>query len=425
MHNRLTLALTAAAATAALTVVASPGSPPPATRVAAPASGPLLGVTSHGERLELVRVNPATLKPLRLPRLAAGSPACAPRSGGQMCSSLPPWSLSPGRAKLALARNRGAAAESVAIVERAHLRVLDEMALGGGPVGLVALLRGRRVIALQERCCDESQQLLALDVRNDRVLASRPLDGSVLRVARTHRAFVALVAPTNAIGPARLVIANRDGAIREVTLERVRAGIQLVDPAGHRTRQRVPGLAADRTGRRAFVVATGLVAEIDLRDLRISYHALGRERSLWERVHDWVEPAAEAKSSGGPVRSAIWLDTGALAVTGAGLTLIDARDWTASTVDREATDVRVAGDLLLATGGPRGLAAYGLDGRERFRLFGGEAVYVAQTYAGRAYVGAAGADRLRVVDLAAGRAVGERAADMPWLVFDAPSSWWD
>jgi hypothetical protein len=221
------------------------------------------------------------------------------------------------------------------------------------------------------------------------------------------------------------VVADRDGLVRDVTLGRVLAGIQLVDPAAHRTRQRVPGLAADQTGRRAFVVAPGLVAEIDLRDLHVSYHALGRERSIWDRVHDWVEPAAEAKPSSGPVRSAIWLKTGELAVTGAGLTLIDARDWTSSTVDPGATDVRVTRDLLLATGGRRGLAAYGLDGRERFRLFDGQAVYVAQTYAGRAYVGAAGADRLRVVDLVAGRAVGEHAADMPWLVSDAPASWWE
>jgi hypothetical protein len=424
MRSRLPWALTVAAATAALAVVASPGSPP-AVRVAAPASGPLVGVTSRGETLELAHVDPATLEPRRTPRLAAGSPACAPRSGGEMCSSLPPWSLSPGRAKLAIARNRAAAADSVAIVDRARLRVLDEMTLGGGPVGLVALLRGRRVIALQERCCQQTQQLLTLDVRNDRVLASAPLGGSVLRVARTHRALVALVAPANAIGPPRLVVANRDGLVREVTLDRIRAGVQLVDPAAHRTRRHVPGLTSDRVGRRAFVVVPGLVAEVDLRNLRVAYHALEHPPTLQERVRAWIDPVAVAKPSTGSERLAMWLDSGEIAVWGAGLHLVDPSRWTERAIDADATDVRLAGGLLLATGTRRGLTAYGFDGEERFRLFAGETVYVAQTSAGRAYVGAPGAERVRVVDLAAGRVVGDRAPEMPWLVSDAPASWWE
>jgi hypothetical protein len=415
------LALTIAVAAAALAT--SSGDRPGGTAAATP-PGPLLGLVAQDGALRLARVDPATLQP-HGPRMLVGSPACAPRSGGEMCSSIPPWSLTPGRAKLAVARNHPHAAGSVAVVDRIRLRVMDEMRLTGGPVGLVALLRGRRVLALQEVCCEERQQLLALDVRGDRVLARRPLDGSVLRVARTPRWLVALVAPASAIGPARLVVADRKGTVRVVELDRIRAGVRLVDPAAHRTKRHIPGLTVDRVGRRAFVVAPGLVAEIDLRDLAVRYHALERPPTLLERVRAWIEPVAEAKPSTGSERLATWLDTGALAVWGAGLSLVDTSRWTVRAIDSRATDVRLAGDLLLATGRKRGLTAYGVDGDERFRLFGGETVFVSQVYAGRAYVGAAGVDRLRVVDLAAGRAVGERAADIPWLVVDSPASWWE
>jgi hypothetical protein len=422
MRSRLPLALTVAAATAALAVMAAPSSPP-ALRVAAPASGPLLGMVNDNGRLRLARVDPVTLRP-RGPRLDVGAGGCAPRGGGEACWFIAPWSLTPGGARLAVARNREHAADSVVLLDRARVRSIGEVRVAGGPVGLVALMRGRRALALQE-AQGERQQLLTLDLAHGRVLAGGPLVGSVLRVARTPRWLVTLVADTNAIGPARLEIADRDGLVRAVTLARIRAGVQLVDPAAHRTKHHIPGLTVDRAGRRAFVVAPGLVAEIDLRDLTVRYHALERQRSLLERVREWIDSAAQAKQSTGPVRSAIWLETGAMAVYGAGLSLVDTRRWTVSDVDRRATDVRRAGDLLLATGAKRGLIAYGVDGGERFRLFDRETVFVSQVYAGRAYVGAAGRDRLRVVDLAAGRAVGELVEPIPWLVGDQPASWWE
>ena len=101
--------------------------------------------------------------------------------------------------------------------------------------------------------------------------------------------------------------------------------------------------------------------------------------------------------------------------------------WSARTIDGGASAFAVGGDLLLATGGKTGLTAYGLDGQRRFRLFDGKQAWVDRVYDGRAYVGIAGEtapERLRVVDLGSGRAVGERTLPLPWLLLDSSSGWW-
>jgi hypothetical protein len=260
-----------------------------------------------------------------------------------------------------------------------------------------------------------------------------------------------LLAPVKGIGPARVAIVDRRGAVRFVELERIRAGTQLVDSTSHRVRQHLPGLAVDPAGRRAFVVAPGLVASVDLASLAVSYHEPARTTAVFARLRDWLDPAAYAKGASGPTRTARWLGGGLLAVTGAdeqlltnargdarsrvlpaGLSLVDTRDWSLRTLADRATDVRVAGDLLLATGSSDGdgigLAAYDRRGDKRFQLFDRRLAWVTQVYDARAYVGITDEDGekpLRVVDLGAGRSAGVRAQPLPWLLLDAASSWWD
>lgn len=147
----------------------------------------------------------------------------------------------------------------------------------------------------------------------------------------------------------------------------------------------------------------------------------------------------------GYVRSAGWLSGGLLAVSGAdtdqsrsrpaGLLIIDTRSWKIRVVDRGATGFVVADTLLLATGGtwdpstskPTGIgvAAYGFDGARRFRIFDGESVWLARVHGGHAYVGSSGQDQLRIIDLATGRAIGERPSPLPWLVQGPASGWWE
>jgi hypothetical protein len=296
------------------------------------------------------------------------------------------------------------------------MRVAADIELDGGPVGALAWLTPGRLLAVQE-AGSERQQLLGIDVARRRVTTHFPLRGSVLSVARTPRDLVLLVAPANALGPARLVVVEPRGAVRIVRLERIRAGSKLVDAAEHRLQRRIPGLAVDPAGRRAFLVDPRLVAEIDLRSLKVAYHA--PERQLTTR----------AKSSEGPFRSARWLGGGLLAVSGmdddrpAGLLLVDTRSWTVQTVDPDATSFVLAGDLMLATGLKAGLTAYGRDGEKRYQLLDGRQAWVELVHDGHAYVGA-NQQPIRIVDLGTGRVIGDRTAPLPSLLVGAGGGWW-
>jgi hypothetical protein len=463
MPRRSLAALLLVAATA---VVATAGSSPP--EVDAPATGvvargqtfsPLVGVLSGQQSLKLGRIDPDTLRPIRGRRVGVGSPGCASRSGGEACMSIPPWSFSPGGSLLAVGRNDRHAVRSLRLVDVRRMRVVADVGLAGGPLGLVAWLERRRLLAVQEVCCEERQRLVVVDVARRRMVASRALRGTVLRATRTPRELVLLVAPAKEIGPARLAVVDAAGAVRVLPLERIATGVKLLSPSDHQVEQRLPALAVDAGGRRAFVVdGGGLVADVDLAGLAVSYHEPGRPASVLDRLRDWLEPAAEAKGGSGSTRSAHWLGGGLLAVAGtdeesstdargrqrtrirpAGLSLVDTRSWSVRPVDPGATDVHVAGDLLLATGaswdsatGVRraiGLAAYGLDGGKLFHLLAGKEAWIAGLYGGRAYVGIVRADGrqepLRVVELATGRVTGRRTSPLPWLVLEVASSWWD
>jgi hypothetical protein len=325
---------------------------------------------------------------------------------------MPPWTLSPGRTLVALARNGHG---DLRLVSVRRMRVAADIEVEGGPIGALTWLAAERLLAVQE-VGNERQQLLAIDVARRRVTARRALAGSVLAVARTPRELVLLVAPANAVGRARLAVADPQGPIRFVRLERILAGSRLVDAAEHRLERRIPGLAVDPQGRRAFLVDPRIVAEIDLRTLAVAYHEPKRQLT------------ARAKSSTGPFRSARWLGDGLLAASGtdgerpAGLLLVDTRSWTVRTLDPDATSFVLAGDLLLATGAD-GLSAYGRDGARRFRLFDGSQTWVDRVHAGRAYVGTR-EQLLRIVDLSTGKVVGKRTDPLPELLVGAGGSWW-
>jgi hypothetical protein len=425
---------------------ASAPSPHPDSSAAAAPRAPLLGFVL--ERGALARIDARTLRPLPGRRIETGSGGCVPRSGGQACFALPAWTRSPGGSRIAVARNGRRAAHSLRLVDVKPLRVSADLRLAGGPVGLLAWLVPRRLLAVQEVCCAERQRLLAIDSSSGEVLARRALRGTALRVARTARVLVLLVAPANAIGPARLVVADGRGGVRVVRLRRVRAGSRLVNRSSFRTRRRLPGLAVDGAGRRAFVVEFGRVAEVDLDNLAVTHHDLVQPARPATRPGHRRRRAMHAKAADARTRVANWLGGGLLAVSGAdeedrtrarpaGLSLIDTRTWATRTIEPGAADFVVAGDLLLATGpgdpsadgSGIGLAAYGFDGRERFRLFEGSEAWVQEVYGGRAYAGIARPDGLqaplRVVDLESGIVAGRRHLPLPWLVLDAAASWWE
>jgi hypothetical protein len=326
-----------------------------------------------------------------------------------------------------------------------RMRVTATVRLAGGPIGALAWLAPGRVIAVQE-ISGERQRLITVDLVKQRVAARRALGGSVQQLARTTEELVLLLAPAGAIGPARIAVADRAGGIRFVRLDRILAGSKLLGTgSGHRVDARLPGLAVDPLGRRAFVVDKAVAAEIDLKAGTLSYHSLDRASSFLSRLWNWLEPAAAAKQVSGHHRQARWLGASLLAVSGtdieqgtmqpAGLLVVDTRDWSVRSINRGATGFHVAGDVLLAAGGSWdaaterttgiGLAAYGFDGRKQFQLFDGQLAWVAQLYGGRAYVGISGQETLRVVELATGSVLTTRQQPLPWLLLGEGAGWWN
>jgi hypothetical protein len=440
----LVAALVAAVVAAVGLAGSGPGPRSAGVQATEPPLGPLVGIVPERRRRWLVRVDPDRLRSRSGRRIDVGTEGCVSRAGGTACSFIPPWTVSPDRSRLALARHEAGALRSLRLVDVRRMRVAADVRLTGGPIGLLAWPARERVLAVQELCCDGRQQLLVVDLAQRRVAASRPLEGSVLLAEWTARELVLLLAPAQRIGPARLAIVDADGAVRLVGLERIRAGRELVDPVRHEMKQSVPGLAVDGEGRRAFVVAPGVVASVDLANGTVGYHRPARSRSLLSRLRDWLDPVAQAKGASGPIRSARWLGGGLLAVTGtdesptgelearlrpAGLDLVDTRNWTKRTIDRDVNEVRVAGDLLLATGSSAGLSAYGFDGHRRFRLLEGRETWIEHVHGARAYVHSPLPDGrlgpLLVVDLATGSITTRRRQLLPWLVAQPAWGWWD
>jgi len=443
--NTMNRASLIAALALALAVAVGLGSGQPATS-AVPAG--LTGQTAQLAELlgfvdqTLVQLDPETLRSLPGPRIAVGPGGCASRSGGTACWSNPAWTLSPDATRIAVARNDRMA---VQLVKVAGMRVARSVRwrFDGGSVGALAWLAPKRIVGIQEAFA-ERQRVIALDLATKRIVARRTLGGRVVQLGRTARELVLLVAPAEAIGTARLVVVDARGVVRFVQLPQVTAGSKLLGTGSdHRVEMRTPALTVDPLGRRTFVVTEGLVAEVDLRTLAVSYHSLGEPRSLLSRLWNWLEPAADAKQVSGYHRQARWLGNDLIAVAGsdteqgryraAGLLLVDTRTWSVRAVDRGAMGFEVAGDALLATGWSVdeatkrtvgiGVAAYGMDGEKRFQLLDGQHAWVALVHNGRAYVGIGG-EPLRIVDLSSGLVVGTREQPLPALLLGTGSGWW-
>jgi hypothetical protein len=317
----------------------------------------------------------------------------------------------------------------------------------GGPALALIWMRPDRILAYVNDCCPNpngAASILAVDPRSRRTVARTPIEGSVLQIARGPDSLVLLAGETGRIGPSRLVVVDADGASRSVSLDRINAGLTwpegLDDPVGTRV---IPGLEVDTTRNRAFVIAPdGVVAEVELDSLVVSYHQLVESRSSLDRIADWLSPAAEAKGINGPSLTARWVGDGLIGVAGShettvhegerlritshplGLRIVDTRDWSMQMLDAGADAFTVSDGLLLATGAswssePRsesgmGVAVYDQDRTRRFQLLAGRQAWIGFVYRGRAYVSVSGQSALQVVDLASGRIVGTRRADAPW-----------
>jgi hypothetical protein len=380
---------------------------PVALAGAAPApSASVLGVVSANGERQLVRLDAVTLQ-------RTASPAVPiPTVYG-------PALRSPDRSQLVVAAND---TPSLAFVDVDRMQSLGTMTPAkAGAIQLIAWPEQRRLYGFGWGCCPARTDILVIDPVERTVLARVPLKGTEMSEAPSADGVAVLTAPLKGIAAARVLAVSRDGTARRITLSRIRAGSKW---RGVNTAQRVgtirqPGFTADPTATHAYVVdAGGLVADVDLATLAVSYHAA---RTF----------ARAEKGVTGPMRHAQWVGDGRIAVTGtnaqrrktrngwqeiwapAGLQLVDTRSWTSQTVDKKASWFAATPDSVLVVAGGR-VTAYGLDGAVRYRLPVASAQAYVDVHGTYAYVWEA--KTVSVVDAASGAVAATMAKPDLWLV---------
>jgi hypothetical protein len=410
------------------TVVVPPAPSPRAV------GGPLVGVVSSSElATELARLDPRTLRPL-------------PGSRLELEGTWPMLAVAADRSTAVLGSETG----ELIVVDLVHLRRLGVVRTDVAGVSVFGWSWvGPSRLLLIGTVQESATEVLAVDVSTRRVVRRQRLDGLVQGYTRLPNGLALLVSPANQIGRARLVVSDADAALRTVTLAEINAGFkQLDDPdgSGPRIEQAVPGIAADPAGRRVWVVpGVGPLAEVDLASLAVTYHRLGQSASALQRLARWWAPPAEAKIISGPVRSALWLGDGQLAVTGSdgsakghhveipsGLELIDTATWTKRRVDQHSSGAVLAAGRLLAFGTAfgtghnganqgYGLTMYGPGDRQPVHRFGAQQVSWIQVFGGLAYVQLMDAnlgdmEGYAVVDLRSGQVLHQGAGTVPELL---------
>jgi hypothetical protein len=400
---------------------------------AQPAATPtLLGIVGAAKGSRLAEIDPATLQAGRT---------------SELVPYIDSWVRSPDGSRLAVATNtRGNPADP-------KLRFFDPSTLQWAPqvvdldCGLSSALwpSADRIVAFAD-CGNGYGSVETIDAAAGKVVARTSVRALVTTIRRSADGLVMLAVPNAGLAPARLLTVGPDARVRSVTLARIRVGTRWNEGTRIGT-MREPGLAVDTAGGIAYVAdGGGLVARVDLRDLSVTYHTPAK--TLLDRFGAWLTPPAQAKAISGPSRTAVWLGDGLLAVTGAdyfatrkrgtyvvsnapaGLRVIDTRDWTARTIDPEASSLALAEGVLLTAGGRyrsnstgtgtistgEGIAAYGTDGRLRWRIDAGASRVVISTYGSVALTWKSGADPYDVIDLASGKLVRAAASYVTLLL---------
>lgn len=162
--------------------------------------------------------------------------------------------------------------------------------------------------------------------------------------------------------PVTLAVMDGAGAFATRRIDAVGAGF-FSDPETGMSRA-YPALAA--AGTSATVVGTyGTVVSIDLDDLDVRVE--GDDTSLFEALAAWFTPPAHAKVLDATELRAEWISPGELLLSGhrttsvsvrryrsgyvtdpAGAVVLHADDWSATVLDEDAYDARVAGNRVLA-----------------------------------------------------------------------------
>ncbi len=378
---------------------------------------PTLAFVWNGSVVSLTRVDPMSLRPSGGPSLPIGTGAFfvtrSPRGG-----------------TLAFDTERGAV---LSLVDTAGLRSRGRIDLGEGWIGAAAWPSPRRLVAVVGSEARTRAVTVDPSIRRKTTDRALPLHETLFASTAVGGRVVFLLATSQTIGPVRLGVAGIDGTVRTVLLGRLSGGTELPpDVATGVVTVASPALAVEPTGRRAAVVgAAGLVAEVDLDSLAVTYHS-----------HAVRTLARTAKASQGWRRSALWLPSGTIAVTGAelaatvakgaeemtetpaGLTLVDTRDWTSRMVDPAVSFLTRTGDTLVAFGSTQasatkpasagiGLRGYSPSGALRFQLFGTEQIGEFHAAGGLVYVVGCDNRCFRIVDPVSGTVAGTAETSRP------------
>jgi hypothetical protein len=387
----------------------------------------VLGISWEGQRAELVRVDPRSLRPIGRETVRLG------RHAGSR-------TFAPDGSRLALGTAEDPA--RLRVIDLEQMRALGDVGLGRGSVEAVAWLSPKRLVAAIETP-NSGLVLATVDPAARRVLGRRALEGSISALGRLPDRLVLLLSPRGTIGPARLATIDAEGGVHATTLTRTYAGINLdEDSEGGIGEGRDPGLAIDTERRQAYVVGAGeAVAKVDLDRLSVSYHSLAEPVSLLERLRNWLEPTAEAKGVRGPSRHARWLGGDLLAVSGyddetyidssgtwhyegspAGLTLIGTRDWSTRTIDEKTDSFWFVSGTLVTLNEDGAVRGYTVDGRRTFAFPGLQPIGVVLTARRYAYVFRMD-NSVEVIDVRAQRIVGRVKTDVQSVLADDVVDW--
>jgi hypothetical protein len=388
--------------------------PLPAEEAPTPVADSILAVLFQevGPGSELARVDPLTLRPSgRRVRLATG--------GGWATA------FSPDQSTLALSGGLGLA--TVELVDVRRMRSLGVVDLKmSGSITLLSWEDGILFAVVDDH---EARAVMAIDPGGRQVLARHRIAGSILQAKPATGRVILLLGPSEGIGPLRLAVVGGKGMASTAIPGFV--GGWRTERQGEEvhTREEIPALVIDEDGRRALVFSGRSVAEVSLRNLSVTTHALSEPVSLLDRFRNWIEPRAHAKLMDGFWREGVWIGDGRLAVTGMdyamssgdargtpfGLALVDTRDWSIRKVAEGGANLVVTEHALLTFGfeSDDGIEGYDLRSEETFRLLPGAAGGWLQVVDGLVYAQLGDGRRFAVIDPALRRKVGDAKVVQP------------
>jgi hypothetical protein len=389
--------------------------PAPAEESATPIPDSVLAVLFEevGPGSELARVDPLTLRPSgRRVHLAPG--------GGWAAA------FSPDRRTLAIGGGQGFATVELVDVRRMRSLGVVDLKMSGS----ITLLSWHREYLFAVVDDHERPAVVTIDPVGRAVLARHPVDGTILHAKEgVPGQVVLLLGPPNGIGPLRLAVVGGKGMASAAIAGFV--GGWRTERTGEvvHTREEIPALVIDEVGRRALVFSSRSVAEVSLRNLSVTTHALPEPVSLLERFRNWLEPRAHAKLVEGFWREGTWLGNGRFAVTGMdyamssedargtafGLAIVDTRDWSVRRVAEGGGDLVVAKQALFTFGyeSNNGIEGYDLRSGKTFRLLAGAVGGWLQVAEGLVYAQLGDGKRWAVIDPALRRKIGEARVRQP------------